>query len=541
MSELIAAPLAYAPLALPAGFGPSSTIQILRLASAGYTTDADDDPAHTVYQPRLYGDIEVSQSAVDAFGIGGRVALGLAQIEVADADGYFTDPITYGTADGRRCTVRVVPVLNTREGNFGSPLGSSAIAFDGILQRIDASGGLRARLTITDASERLAVKLQPTLFAGTGGLEGPTTLAGRPKPVTLGRIRNVTPVSIGNVDLGDGSLPTYVVHSAAVQDITAVRIRGVAQTLVGTAPTVGEARVWVDSGAFQLGSSPDGIVTADVEGDASSGTVASTAGILKIMLQQFGPLLTDAQIATPAFDQAETDLPGDVGFYQGADEISTAAAVDRILAGCGAILAGGRDGRIRLVDPLAQGEAQFTLDVGRILSLEPADMPAALRPTPWAVAVDWSPNATAMTDFAGSVTDDDRASLAAAALGPARSESATVSARVAQQREWRVPGLYVDEADALTRGGQWRDFFEAAPRMFRLTTDRYLGQVEVGDIGAIAYPAYGLDAGRGVVVVAVQEALSARRLTLTVCTVPWVTYPAVTADVFFVLDQDLLA
>lgn len=539
--EAIAAPGQYAPAQLPPSALPTTTIQTIRLASAAYATGADDDPAHTLYQPRLYGDIEVSQSAVDAFGIGGRVALGIAQVEVANADGLLLPQIAYGTADGRRCTVRVVPVVDTRQSNFGTALGATRVAFDGILQRLDHSGGQRARLTITDASERLSVKLQTALFTGGGGLNGPASLAGRPKPVALGRPRNVTPVFVGNVDLGDGALPTYLVHSAAVNDITTVRIRGVVQTLVGVAPGVGEARVWLASGAFQLGSSPDGAVTADVDGDASSGTVASTAGILRLMLQQFGPLLTDAQLHTPSFDQAETDLAGDVGFYQGPDETSTAAAVDRVLAGCGAILAGGRDGRVRLVDPLAQGEAQFLLDTGRILALEPVDLPAALRPLPWAVAVAWSPNSTPMTDFAGSVPDDDKASLAAASLGPARSESSAISARVAMQRELRMPGLYVDEADAMVRAGQWREFFETPPRMFRITTDRYLGQVEVGDIGAIGYPSYGLDLGVGVVVLAYSEQLAARRLTLTVATVPWVTSPAATAGVFFILDETPLA
>lgn len=539
--ENIAAPGLYAPAALPP-LGALPTILVVRLANAGYTTGADDDPAHTLYSPRIYGDTEISQSAVDAFGIGGRVALGIAQVELADADLAFLPQIAFGTADGRRCTVRVAPVTSPRLGNFGTALGSTAIAFDGILQRIDHSGGMRARLTITDASERLAVKLQAELFAGTGGLEGPASLAGRPKPLSLGVVANITPVFVGDADLGDGALPTYVVHSAAIQDVTAVRIRGVEQTLVGTAPGVGEARVWAASGAFQIGSSADGIVTADVEGDSSDGTVASTAGILRIMLEDFGPLLDADDLHTEAFGQAETDLPGNVGFYQGADEISTAAAVDRILAGCGAILCGGRDGTLRLVDPLAQGDAQFVLTSGRILALEPVDLPAALRPLPWAVAMAWAPNATPMTDFAGSVTDDDRARLSAAAQGPARSESSTISRRVSPQRELRMPGLYALEADAQTRADQWRAFFEAAPRMFRVTTDRYLSQIEVGDIGVMSYPAYGLDSGTGVVVLGWQESPAARRLTLTVATVPWVTWPTTPeAGVFFVLDEDELA
>ena len=538
--EAITAPGQYAPAALAAA--TLQSLLTLGIATAAYITGPAEDPPNLLYTPRLYGDIEVSQSGVDAFGIGGRVALGVADIELWDADLSFLGPVAFGTADGRGATIRVVDVVDPRASDFGTSIGSARIAFRGILQRADHSGGSRARLTITDASERLAVKLQPALFAGTGGLEGPATLKDRPKPICLGVTTNISPVSVGNVDLGLGSLPTYLVNSRAVQDITAIRIRAVAQSIVGIAPTVGEAVVWEDQGAFQLGSSPDGAVTCDVEGDNVGGYVDTTAEIIQRLLQDFGPALADTDIHAESFRRAIDELPGAVGFYQGADEIVTTAAIDRLIAGPGAILCGGRDGAVRLVDPLAQGPAQFQLGLGRILALEPVPMPAALRPLPWVVAADWAPNGTQMTDFAGTVSDADRARFAAAARGPVRSESTYIATHVAQRREMRLPSLYAAEADALVRAAQWRAFFEAGPRMFRVTTDRYLGQVEVGDLGALACPQYDLDRGVGVVVLGYQEALAGRRLTLTVVTVPWVTDPpAAEAGVFFVLDEDLLA
>jgi hypothetical protein len=47
-----------------------------------------------------------------------------------------------------------------------------------------------------------------------------------------------------------------------------------------------------------------------------------------------------------------------------------------------------------------------------------------------------------------------------------------------------------------------------------VTTDRYLGQIEIGQIGRIAYPAYGLDAGLSGVVVGWREALAGRRVEI---------------------------
>ncbi len=74
-----------------------------------------------------------------------------------------------------------------------------------------------------------------------------------------------------------------------------------------------------------------------------------------------------------------------------------------------------------------------------------------------------------------------------------------------------LPGLYATEAAAAARAGRWRDWIERGPRLVAVTTDRYLGQIE---IGRIAYPAYGLDAGISGVVVGWREALGGRRVEI---------------------------
>lgn len=155
-----------------------------------------------------------------------------------------------------------------------------------------------------------------------------------------------------------------------------------------------------------------------------------------------------------------------------------------------------------------------------IAALQPLPLPATLRPPPRAVAVAWRRNWFPLSDLAGSVAGADRAQLAGQASGPARAESALVTARVAQQRELRLPGLYWAEADALARAQRWRRWIEAGPRLYELATDRYLGAIECGDIGRVTYPAYGLEAGALCVVIGWREALAGRRIALTVATLP---------------------
>jgi hypothetical protein len=51
--------------------------------------------------------------------------------------------------------------------------------------------------------------------------------------------------------------------------------------------------------------------------------------------------------------------------------------------------------------------------------------------------------------------------------------------------------------------------------MVRVVTDRYLGQIEIGQIGRVTYPAFGLQNGFIGVVVGWRENLSARRVEIT--------------------------
>ena len=518
--DAFASPGSWAPAVLPDGFVTPQGIGLLRAANTGWSSDPGDTPANTSWYPRLLGDVELSQSAVDALGIGGRVALGLAQIDLWDGDGALADLARYGTADGRKATIRIASAAAPRASNTGAPLSATTVAFAGIVRSIDAAAPQRARLSLADAAERLATPLQSTRYGGTGGIDGPTALAGRPKPVALGRAFNVQPVALGNIDLGDGSLPTYQTHWRAVVAHDAVRIRGVAQTKVTVAPAVGQYRDWPSSGVFQIGSSPDGTVTADVRGDTTPAYAGTTTAVLKRLVQSLGPGYADADLDADAWTIADSDLPGEIGWCRGADEITASDAAAQILAASGAVIAGSRAGLLRLFDPLAIDTPQFVLQPAMILDLVPVALPATLRPIPRAVAVDWRRNWTPLSELAGSVAGTDRAQLGGQASGPARADSAIITARVAQQRDLRFNGLYWAEADALARARKWRAWLEAGPRLFEATTDRFLGQIECGDIGRIAYPSWGLDDGVLGVVVGWREALAARRLTITFATLP---------------------
>lgn len=518
--DALVAPGTSPPVTLPPELVAAQGIVTQRFASAAWTSLPTEDPASTAWTPRILGDVMLSQSAVDALGIGGRIALGLADIDVWDGDAAMGDLIRLGTADGRRVAIRVAPVSDARASNAGVAFAGTSLAFQGIVRAVNHGDSQRARVSVVDVAERLATALQSSRYAGTGGMEGPSGLAGRPKPVCLGRVFNLTPIALGNINLGYGSLPTYQSHWRAIAGHDAVRIRGVEQTAVTTAPAVGQFIDYPAYGAFQLGSSPDGAVTADVRGDAVPLYVSTTGLVLRRLVQSLGPGFSDDELHGDAWSFADTDLQGEIGWCRGADEISASDAVTQIAAATGAVVSGGRGGLLRAFDPLAAGPDQFSLPSVWAMDCKPLPLPAALRPLPVAVAVDWRRNWTPLTDLAGSVPDTLRAPLTGARSGPARAVSSIITNHVAQQRDLVFPGLYWAESDAATRAAEWKAFLEAGPRVFEVTTDRYLGQIECGDIGRVFYPAYRLDGGARCVVIGWREALGARRLSLTIVTLP---------------------
>jgi hypothetical protein len=242
--------------------------------------------------------------------------------------------------------------------------------------------------------------------------------------------------------------------------------------------------------------------------------VNSIAAILRRMLESLGLAYDPADFDSTAWGFAEADLPGIVGFHQGATATTTLAAAEQILAGSGAILAAGRGGKLRLADPLASDAPQFDLPAECILTCEPLALPASLRPLPRAIAVRWGLNHAPLSNMAGSVAAADRQRLSQAGSF-ARAESSVITSRVAQQREMTFPATYWTEAEALARAEKWRAVLEAGPRMLRVVTDRYLGQVEIGQIGRVTYPAFGFQNGFVGVVVGWRERLLARRVEIT--------------------------
>jgi hypothetical protein len=514
--HLLEADLASAALVLPASAEAAQSEQEIRIASYAYASDPIDTPASTYWLPRILGGVTVEQDALGALGAGGVVALTAAELVVSDQDGWARDLARYSGADGREVDLRVAEVVDPRASDFGTPLRSTVTAWRGRVRRVDRAPNRRARIALDDLTVLLQTPLQQARYTGAGGLGGPAALADRPQPLALGQLFNVAPVDLGLVNLGDGPLPTYQSHWRAVAGHDAVRIRGVEQTEVFTAPGVAQWRDWPALGLVQIGSTPDGPVTVDVQGDAD-GYPNTTGAILWRLLSVHGPQLAESGRDAEAWGFAEADLGGTVGFWQPAEDITALEACERILAGCGAVLVGGRDARLRLFDPFANvSDIQIDLVPGMIAAEPvPVPLPAALVPAPREVLIEWGRNHAPLAEIGTAAPASLRQRLVDAAPPVASVASATITARVRAQRSLRLPGLYADAAGAQARAAIISAWLEGGGRAWQVPTDRY-PDANLGDWARVTYPMAGLEAGFAGVVIAMAEDLDRRRRTLTI-------------------------
>jgi len=507
---------AFAETTLPPGAESEQFAAAVRFATTGWHSDALDDPPSTSWPPRILGEVEVAQSAFAGLGGGNVLSLTASEILISDTDDFAADMARFNTADGREIELRVAEVIAPRASDYGTPLRATARVWRGPVRRVERLAGRRARISLSDEVEALNVPLQPMRYAGTSGLAGGADLADRPLPVAIGQVFNVAPVALGLIDLGDGALLTYQTHWRGIVAHDVVRIRGVAQTAVGSAPGIGQFRDWPGLGVFQLGSSPDGSVTCDVRGEAA-GYPSSIPQIVWAIASTLGPSLPEESRDATAWAFAEAALPGLVGFWQPAEDITALAAVQRLLAGCGAVLSGDRAGRLRLFDPFAVADTlQFDIAAARLVAEpEPLGLPDLLAPAPSRVEVEWGRNNAPIGDLAAAVGSAERQRLADFVAPVGSYTSRLIEARVARPRTLRLPGPYALPADAQARAEQIGAFLEGGARAVRVVTDDYLGAINLGDQGRVTYPGAGLEAGMTGTVIGLRERLGARRLEIT--------------------------
>ena len=348
--------------ALNAGptFEITGTETAVYASDSGFVTGAGDDPSHTSFPARLIQPLRTQARLFNGAEPDGRSSATAGDIVVANGDGDMDTWLTYAW-DGRSVQI----LAGDRDDAFAD----FGVIFDATAAGITWDEGEIA-IRLRDRRELFDVQIPAARYAGTGGREGGGDLAGQPKPLAFGTVRNIRPLPI------NASALVYQVHDGTVRAIDAVRDQGVALTAAGDVSSVfsttvsgGKFITELSSGLFRIGSSPNGTVTADVQGDATGGHVSTTAAIARrIATSRIGSnALTDSDVDldTGSFTNLDLAQPATIGLY--VDSLRNAGAVlDDLLAGIGGFWFFNRAGQMavgRLLEPTVSDATLTERDV----------------------------------------------------------------------------------------------------------------------------------------------------------------------------------
>lgn len=237
----------------------------------------------------------------------GTSAFGIIRILIGD--GLNDDMLAYEW-DGRSITLLM--------GAQGFDLSEFQPVFIGTAQDIEFDDSYMS-IVLRDKAELLRKPAQQAVYAGTGGLEGGSNLAGVRKPLAFGKVRNIEPVLVDRANL------VYQWHHESVEAVAAVYDGALALTFAGdvadiTATTVsaGSYKTQLSGGYIKLGAEPSKRCTLDGSGDNSGGSYVSTAADIIEHLIADHSVLSAAELNLASFAACNVANSSELGWY-GAD------------------------------------------------------------------------------------------------------------------------------------------------------------------------------------------------------------------------------
>lgn len=465
------------------------------LGDGNYRAAATDTPAFQAFPGVLDGAYSVQAevgSPDDPLGPG---AVGFGDVTIANGRGTYDD-LVRGSWSGRGVTV-YAGRPEWEFARFAVVLRGTA---GGVVWGEDAIGvSLRSRLATLDSPYQLR------RYAGTGGAEGPSDLAGQVVPEVVGRRRSVPMILL------DEAKQIWQACRAA-SSITGVRNRGLAVTASGSdfasyaalaaasAPAAGAYATCVAEGLVRFGTDVT-LPTADVDGPSAAGTTASDM-IRWVVKNRLPPalLLTEESIEGGSFNRVEAARPWIQGVHVAA-ETTVGDVVARIMRNVGGFALPTRGGLLSLglyAVPAGAASSVTARDVdtagieclGRARACRRAIV--GYRPMTRVLSSDEMPD---------TVSAADRAYLGAAY----RTVTAASDAVDLDAYEYRFDSDLDDAGDA-------QDLADLIAAMLGTLTVRYRVplrkrpfQFWPGDVWSLDYPRFGLAGGRPFLVVGLAE------------------------------------
>jgi len=490
------------PMAAVQGAAGSTAGQVILRYADRHWIGAPDDADHpnVFYEGRVIAPMLMDRAMPLLPEEERRVQRQFGAIEIANGDGQLDLIARSFAVDGRRVRVLFGPYM-------------AAYSDFAVIADVLATGwrptDLVVGLDLRDRGFSLDVPLQDALYAGTGDAEGTAEIQGKPKPLLYGRARNVTPTLVDPTNL------IYQVHDGPIHAVDDVFDRGAALTdsgnnvttyanLVSQAVSAGEFATARTIGMFKLGSSPDGVITADIRGD-SDPDYQDGLDVISLRLLQDRAGLSSQFINTASFAGVAA-IAGEVGIYISSDETPTTSQVLSVLmASVGGWWGAARGGKVRagrLTSPEARTPS-LTLDATSILSLESEEAPVPR----WRQRVAYQRNWTEQRgeDLAGSVTAVRRQFLTED-VRAVTAVDADVKIRHLQALDPDpLPTLYEKSTDAQTLADHLLALHSPDRRIFRVTTKRLGFILDLNSFIRVEWPRHNLQNGKTFAVIGIRE------------------------------------
>ncbi len=365
---------ANAPTGLGAVYDPPVE-EVYHFADVDWTTIPTDGPA-VFHDGRADQPLEIERTIPLSPYSQTRNTFGVGRLSLVNTDRGLQDLILNHSIDGRRVTVSV--------GSPNAARNTFQVIFRGLADAWGSATATHATIELRDRWRMLTTDPRP-LFTGVGGIDGGQELRGKPKPLWIGRRRNVPLTFITNVPF-----PIYMASYLPLEALDYVKSKGrdmtfhasVPAMFAASTPPAGRYLVSLEEGLVGFGSQPDGAVTAGGRGLKVGGTYLSKSGELALWLMQTLCGMDPADIRTAAWNALTARWPWEVGAWFGTETVIGSAMVDAIMRPLhwwgddqdGLVTCGSLDLPSRLGAP----GGRLTRD--EILSIDRIDWPAG---APW--------------------------------------------------------------------------------------------------------------------------------------------------------------
>lgn len=524
-------------LALTMNAAPiTDTTTVIRASDTGYRTRESDAGGLVTYPPLVNSAFSMNR-AVNLDPVQSGVGAAWGSLTLANPKGQFDSYVSSWNSDGRPIKILTASkAYDATRGYFADPAYSALTAvFTGLATPWFLSD-TELQVPIRDATYWLDRNLQTDLYGGTGTYDGTSDLNGKPRPIARGGtisapIRNVTPILIDPVNLIYQYTNAAGTASIYEGGATVITFQADTTDLYSGSTSPGQYRTDNSRGLFQLGSTPQRTITADVTGAFPVAGVVTAAGQLARYLMTEDMLLPAANIDTTTFvppsgslanyalgwlsaptlaltqTQAAivtTDpLAAVAGVWFAPDDIvDGATAVNRILSSIGAQIVPARNGNLRMIRLQALGSSAvpaWRLTKANCVSVIPRALPSGVSPPPYRFRVGYAHNYTVQSS---GVSPSATAGWAQFIAAPDRYSSFVNLAILSTYRRPNDTqpvgaGALLQLGDAQIVANALGALWSTRRRLYDVTLPVSVGlSIEIGDIVSLTWPLEDLRSGQ---------------------------------------------